>query len=63
MELDKRRKWSKIAAIGMGFAALVSIVAGFLQEWNAPRMLMIICFGASSVLYAFQYRQLLKEEE
>lgn len=63
MELDKRRRWSKIAAIGMGFATLVSILAGFYVEWNFPRILMVICFGASTVLYTYQYRQLQKEEE
>jgi hypothetical protein len=63
MELDKRRRWTKIAAIGMGFAALVSLFAGLFLEWNLPRILMVVCFGASSALYMLQYRQLLKEEE
>lgn len=63
MELDKRRRWSKIAAIGMGFATLVSILAGFLVEWNFPRILMVICFGASAILYIYQYRQLKDEED
>lgn len=63
MELDKRRRWSKIAAVGMGVAAVLSIAAGFFQGWNFPRILMIICFGASSVLYFVQYRNLLKEED
>ena len=63
MELEKRRKWSKIAATGMGIAALVSIAAGFFQEWNLPRILMAVCFSASSVLYYVQYIHLLKEED
>ena len=63
MELDKRRRWSKIAAIGMGFATLVSIFAGFYVEWNFPRILMVICFGSSAVLYTYQYWQLKDEED
>jgi CBS-domain-containing membrane protein len=63
MELEKRRKWSKIATIGMGIAALLSVAAGFFQGWNLPRILMVICFGASSVLYYVQYNNLLKEED
>ncbi len=63
MELEKRRRWAKIATIGMAVAALVTLVAGFVQGWNLPRMLMVVCFGASSVLYYFQYQNLGKEEE
>lgn len=63
MELEKRRKWAKIAAIGMGIAALISAAAGFFQGWNLPRILMIVCFSASSVLYSIQYSNLLKEED
>jgi hypothetical protein len=62
MELEKRRKWSKIAAIGMGIAAVLSVAAGFFQGWNVPRILMTICFSASSVLYYVQYNNLLKED-
>lgn len=62
MELDKRRRWSKIAAIGMGFATLVSILAGFFIEWNFPRILMVICFGASTVLYTIQLKELEKDD-
>jgi ABC-type enterobactin transport system permease subunit len=63
MELEKHRRWSKIAAVGMGAAAVLSIAASFFQGWNLPRILMVLCFGASSVLYYVQYRNLLKEED
>ncbi|MFN8343388.1 MAG: hypothetical protein U0X91_00175 [Spirosomataceae bacterium] len=63
MKLEKRRKWSKIAAVGMGIAALLSVAAGFFQAWNLPRILMAVCFSASSILYYVQYNNLLKEED
>ena len=63
MELEKRRKWSKIAAIGMGIAAVLSVAAGFFQGWNVPRILMTVCFSASSVLYYVQYNNFLKKED
>ena len=63
MELEKRRRWAKIATIGMAVAALVTLIAGFVQGWNLPRILMVVCFSASSVLYYFQYQNLLKEDD
>ena len=63
MELEKRRRWAKIATIGMAVAALITLIAGFVQGWNLPRILMVVCFSASSVLYYFQYQNLLKEDD
>ncbi|WP_428664105.1 hypothetical protein [Runella sp.] len=63
MDLEKRRRWAKIATVGMALAALITLIAGFTQSWNLPRILMVVCFSASSVLYYFQYRNLLKEED
>jgi NhaP-type Na+/H+ or K+/H+ antiporter len=63
MDLEKRRRWAKIATIGMGLAAVITFIAGFAQHWNLPRILMVVCFTASSVLYYFQYKSLLKEED
>jgi len=63
MDLEKRRRWAKIATIGMGLAALITLIAGFAQSWNLPRIIMAVCFTASSVLYYFQYQSLLKEED
>lgn len=63
MDLEKRRRWAKIATIGMGLAAFITLIAGFAQHWNPPRILMAVCFTASSVLYYFQYKSLLKEED
>lgn len=63
MELEKRRRWAKIATVGMGLAALITLIAGFAQHWNLPRILMAVCFTASSALYYFQYKSLLNEED